>query len=360
MAKYIPGTRVSIENQQLLISTGIPALDDLLGGGLPVGTIALVEEDYQGIYTKTVLRYFIAEGIINEHCSLIASLDSNPEEDILFEVPAVSSFNEDSKTRKGTDNKMVIAFRYEHLPAGDAKISNQFGHYFDLSRKMAKENITKVQNFTWNGEQQPENIQNPMFTNSLYWDLLQTIISTIADNKFLLTDNVEKRSILRIVLHCLGSPLWTIDDKSSEEHVRDIRCFFVHLRYILRKSFAVCVVSVPTHFTQELKLAFDAHLTHNSDIVYQLDAFAGTSLANNPMLAEYHGYFRINKVAAINSFKSNHGGATEYAFRLKRKKFVIKKLHLPPGIQENKSDSESAKRAPSFGCGSSDKHLLEF
>ena len=41
------GSRPSIANNQLLISTGVPSLDSLLGGGLAIGTILLVEEDEQ-------------------------------------------------------------------------------------------------------------------------------------------------------------------------------------------------------------------------------------------------------------------------------------------------------------------------
>ena len=40
----IPGTKPSLYNFQLLSSTGISSLDNLLGGGLPVGTLVLVED----------------------------------------------------------------------------------------------------------------------------------------------------------------------------------------------------------------------------------------------------------------------------------------------------------------------------
>lgn len=36
------------------------------------------EEDFHGAYSKIMLKYFLAEGIISQHSTLIASQDVNP------------------------------------------------------------------------------------------------------------------------------------------------------------------------------------------------------------------------------------------------------------------------------------------
>ena len=41
----VRGTHTSIHNGLLLTSTGVPTFDDVLGGGLPVGTVLMIEED---------------------------------------------------------------------------------------------------------------------------------------------------------------------------------------------------------------------------------------------------------------------------------------------------------------------------
>ena len=72
----IPGTKPSLYNYQLLSSTGVPALDNLLGGGLPVGTLLLIEDhprpavedegDVGSDYSNVLLKYFMSEGAVHQ------------------------------------------------------------------------------------------------------------------------------------------------------------------------------------------------------------------------------------------------------------------------------------------------------
>lgn len=79
---------------------------------------------------------------------------------------------------------------------------------------------------------------------------------------------------------------------------------------------------------------------HASDIAVRLQAFHGTDLENNASLSDYHGFFNLTKLAAINTLASKHPGSVEYAFKLRKKKFCIEMLHLPPDVQDAKDGSE--------------------
>lgn len=50
-------------NGQTLVSTGLADLDRILGGGLALGSLLLVEEDGASQHHETLARYFLAEGV---------------------------------------------------------------------------------------------------------------------------------------------------------------------------------------------------------------------------------------------------------------------------------------------------------
>ena len=125
------GTRPSLHNAQLLVSSGVPSLDVLLGkgsshvgvppildwnvhewntyynniilttgGGLAVGTVLLIgmlfivqdgwcnsdviiltiEEDPFGSYSRLLLKYFLSEGVMCGHALLLASASERGED----------------------------------------------------------------------------------------------------------------------------------------------------------------------------------------------------------------------------------------------------------------------------------------
>uniref|UniRef100_A0A8D0B352 Elongator complex protein 4 n=1 Tax=Salvator merianae TaxID=96440 RepID=A0A8D0B352_SALMN len=79
---FVPGTRPSVRHGQLLLSSGLPSLDNVLGGGLAVGTLLLLEEDTYGIYSNLLFKHFLAEGVVCGHNLFIAS-DKEEPSDIL-------------------------------------------------------------------------------------------------------------------------------------------------------------------------------------------------------------------------------------------------------------------------------------
>lgn len=180
----IAGTRPSVRNGQLLVSTGLPALDQLLGGGLAVGTLLLIEEDKYNIYSPLLFKYFLAEGIVNGHTLLVASAKENPA-NILQELPAPLLDDNGKKELEDVhsakppeaDANMKIAWRYQLQPRMEVGpvLSSRFGHYYDVSRRIPQE---LLESSNWHGFFLPEHTPpglkgEPCFLSCGYMKLLQ-------------------------------------------------------------------------------------------------------------------------------------------------------------------------------------------
>ena len=153
------GTRVSPYNSSVLLSTGIASLDDILGGGCPLGSVLLLAEDEETSYAKLVLKYWVAQGLCcsGQQVVLVSSgLDRSPEQ-ILSKLPLAESDAADasaSAAMSNTDDEdealsstaqesMRIAFRYEGLKkfetsveSSNKKENSTFCSTFDLTKTM--------------------------------------------------------------------------------------------------------------------------------------------------------------------------------------------------------------------------------
>lgn len=134
--KLPSGSRLSAYNGQLLISTGVPSLDDILGGGQPVGTIMLIKEDRATTYAQLLLKYFIAQGISSGHHCAVASRDEDPS-DMLKSLMWLSTSDRDDDDDSGKkadaeSDRMKIAWRYSHLKRFESGIKSKPGKLYKL------------------------------------------------------------------------------------------------------------------------------------------------------------------------------------------------------------------------------------
>lgn len=85
------------------------------------------------------------------------------------------------------------------------------------------------------------------------------------------------------------------------------------------------------NFLQFQSETFPAQIRNLVDYSVQLEAFAGSDKETNPIFKEYNGLLNIKKISALNTLNAFTPETTDLAFKLRRRKFVIEKLHLPPG-----------------------------
>ncbi|XP_065492462.1 elongator complex protein 4 [Caloenas nicobarica] len=374
----VAGTRPSVRHGQLLLSSGLPSLDCVLGGGIAVGTLLLIEEDTYGLYSNLLFKYFLAEGVVCGHDLFVASAKEHPD-NILKELPAPllddtyrNELREETTAVKSEEfqDAMKIAWRYQNLPKMEASptTSTKFGHYYDVSKRMSPGLFQSIKQHRF---YLPEELSSQPETktwnmNSAYTRLLQSIQRIIYQEGFDGSDPQKKqKNILRIGIQSLGSMLWGDDVCSSDtpEDVHSLTKFLYVLRGLLRKSLSACIITVPAHLIQNK--AIMERVTNLSDAVVGLESFIGSERETNPLYKDYHGLVHVHQIPRLNSLICDVSDTKDLAFRLKRKLFTIERLHLPPDLSDtvsraSKQDLAESAKLLSSGCGTmaiGKKHL---
>ncbi|KAG6911816.1 hypothetical protein DXG01_000063 [Tephrocybe rancida] len=160
-AQVLSGTRISSATSLTTItSTGIPSLDDILGGGLPLSCSMLIAApDLHSSYGDLVQKYFIAQGLASRHRLHI--VDNNAEgfvKDIMWSpagkngVIPESTQDEDEQPGKQEDQKIKIAWRYEQMKlfqttvsTSSSALTDEYCSSFDLSSRVPPSVIEKAQ-----------------------------------------------------------------------------------------------------------------------------------------------------------------------------------------------------------------------
>ncbi|EIE77671.1 hypothetical protein G6F46_000705 [Rhizopus delemar] len=369
--KLPSGSRLSAYNGQLLISTGVPSLDDILGGGQPVGTIMLIKEDRATTYAQLLLKYFIAQGIASGHQCAVASRDEDPEEMLKTLMWLSNSEKDDdddnikSSQAEGDSDRMKIAWRYSHLkrleggvkaktssPATvtpvveqqDTKNSEEPKPYcsqFDLTRRITKEALEEAK------------------TNILQWDyqgnedyktLMDEIRKVVLEGNFSSAVPVAPgtaRHALRVAIHSIASPSW------QSKSLHDLYKFFHALRGLLRFSFGTAMITIPAHLYEEAPHLIK-RIEYMVDAVIEIESFAGDPVHNEASYTQnYHGFFHVHKLPVLNSLLPpstklsvlSGGGSNDLGFKLRRKRFAIETFHLPPegGVVTRRTEAPPAK-----------------
>ncbi|KAK4306235.1 hypothetical protein Pmani_021934 [Petrolisthes manimaculis] len=342
----IPGARPSIHNSQLLLSTGVPSLDYLLGGGLPVGSILLLEQDRHDVYSKLFLKYYLAEGVMNKHMLCLGSLDVSPQQ-IMQDLPAPTDTEPEEEHKVEGDKQMTIAWRYQNQVTQPTACYNRFGHNYDLTKSMDKEKVSQADVSLWDGCEATEG--KGVLNNNYYWSLLQEIKRKIDTSNLSTSCNKAKTNVLRLGLHSIGSPLWgwEFGRQEREQEWHNLTAFMTVLRAMIRNSFSVCLVTIPSHIFTDPALLSRLHT--QADFVVRLESFQGSEKETNPIFKDYHGLFHVVKLAAINSLVPPILDTTDWVFRLKRRKLTIERLHLPPELSETVSRGQEESLQTQLG-----------
>lgn len=414
VTKPIRGTRTSPHTAQVITSSGNPYLDVVIGGGLPMSSICLIEEDRFMTHAKVLAKYFLAEGVLSKQEIFLGSLDDIPAE-MLRRLPKplteleteVEQREDQAHGAGGAENGLRIAWRYNDLPLVNSEHATaKIGHHFNLMEQMdsmmlyyanttmwddshketlwdivVAEELSKSSSATTSSlEQQPveeappipgeettpqekipaqeessannnnnnnnnsssvtsstktgsQEAQPQVFHNPRYGGLLNDIQDLLRDESFVAG---TKKNLCRVCLTSLGSPLW-YDEHFGEDLIK----FLTLLMASVRNCNAVCLITMPMHLIAKYDASLVPKIRQLVDYAIELESFAGSERETHPAFKEYSGLLHLHKMSALNTLAVHMPDTTDLAFKLRRKKFVIEKFHLPPELQESSAKPDN-------------------
>ncbi|OLY81828.1 Elongator complex protein 4 [Smittium mucronatum] len=341
------GTKLVGSNSLVLVSSGISSLDDVLGGGLAVGTILLVEEDRMTGYSQILQSIFEAQSVCSNHKLFVAKTGLETKKDLV--LPKRIDKQTPVSAEKSADMKIAWRYNKSNPVAVDLNVKTSgseqdtYCHEFDLSASMNEGEIE-------NADVDIVNVYDMVKNNTVSgYSQLFSKISQFVENGYSSLDSSKQsgpRRIARISLHSIGSAIW---QQASDKEILE---FFVGLKGLLRYSYAACMISIPSEAQGEKrkKSGLLRRIEKHCDSVVELESFEGGYVEGSRLLKlqktktksneEYHGLFHIHKLPCLNSLvppasklsilaRSGGGSTNNLAFRLRRKKFSIETYHLP-------------------------------
>ncbi|EEH40283.1 paxneb protein superfamily [Paracoccidioides lutzii Pb01] len=366
-AKPILGLRPSPVDGRQTTSTGTQTLDNLLAGhaGFVLGNSLLIEERGTTDYAGALLRYYAAEGVVQEHQIHVIGVGEQWGRALPGLVGAAEAAD-DKKSSKGKGEKMKIAWRYERLgeygtgfagsrvPAPTAEKNSDssesaptphvFCHTFDLTKRLTHPSLASI-NYVPLSTSAPD--ASP-YTSVLH--RLSTAISTSQPNV-----------VHRIIIPSLLSPAIYPPHASQPEHLLQ----FLHsLRAILstNSNLITAMITLPlslyprtSGLTRWIELLSDgvielAPFPHLSDTSPSATSGAATAQEEPPQ-----GMLKIHRLPVLHE-RGGGGDSSlgdDWAFTLSRRKFTIKLFNLPPV----EGDTETQQGIASGGTSKKD---LEF
>uniref|UniRef100_A0A1I7XD21 Elongator complex protein 4 n=1 Tax=Heterorhabditis bacteriophora TaxID=37862 RepID=A0A1I7XD21_HETBA len=321
-----------IKTRHLETSCGNSSIDTLLGGGIPNTSIMIVDETQSRVYAESLSKYFIAEGLYNDHDILVINPSLN--EDPFTSIP---SRVEESKREMLVNSRpslfpesedMKIAWRYSNTPQINSTISTKIR--YDLAKP-----IINLDSFNSIRRQYPhDNSLSGCGYSNLYTYLYEILSSETYSKE--INGSVKNKNLLRIVIKNIGSPLW-LDPQN-------LSTFLVKLQSLIRSSYAVimctsCTTSLTSKLCRELDIS--------SDIFIRLVAISSEEKKKLPSLDKFNGYFHLIRLPHLTSVSTFTPPAIDLVFELNRKSFDVKIHHLPPSLGDESALTTNVK--PSCG-----------
>ncbi|KAF8377411.1 hypothetical protein HHK36_030788 [Tetracentron sinense] len=324
-------------NGTVFVSSGIPDLDKILGGGFPLGSIVMVMEDAEAPHHMLLLRNFMSQGLVHNQPLFYASPSREPRA-FLGTLPSPIS----SKDNKGLDSDseqekgLRIAWQYkkyfgEHQQNFENHKGNkqEYCNDFDLRKPLERQLLSK-QRIDCVSTQDSPNLTH-------FRDRCSTFLAQLRRND----DGVA--CVGRIAIQSFCAPQCGYSDMEWE-----VLSFIRSLKSMIQSSNAVAIITFPPSV---LSPSFSKRWQHLADTLLSVKAIPDEDKELAKLLTGYQdmiGLLHVHKVARINTQVPVILEATTYSIKLqKRKSLVLERLNQAP--VDGSSGSSYAKSASCSG-----------
>lgn len=341
----IPGVKHG-PNATSFMSTGIPDLDKILGGGLHLGSLVMVMEDAEAPHHLLLLRNFMSQGLLHNQPLLYASPSKDPKA-FLGTLPSPIPSKEEKAPAPETDQEkgLRIAWQYRkyigehqsnHENRSDTK--KEYCNEFDL-RKPLKLPSLGAQRIDCFSILESQNL-------AAFRGRCSTFLAQVPRN------NKGIGYAGRIAIQSFCAPQCGYSDKEW-----DMLSFIRFLKRILRSSNAVAVITFPPSL---LSQSLSKRWQHMADTLLSVRAIPDEDKELASLLTGYQdmvGLLHIHKVAQINTQVPVILDANTFSLKLhRRKSLVLERLNQAPV-----DGSSGASYGTSGSCsGSSKTTSLDF
>ncbi|BAF20075.1 elongator complex protein 4 [Oryza sativa Japonica Group] len=315
-------------NGAAFVSSGIPDLDRILGGGFLIGSVVMIMEDSDAPHHLLLLRSFMAQGVVHKQPLLFAGPMKEPRL-FLGTLPAVASSKEDGRQRgmgagtssdgRTSDEALRIAWQYKKY-FGEEKTSHaehrdnkqEFSNDFDL-RKPLERHLLNAQNIECASTQEGD-------TLGVLQDRCSTFLSKLPRK------DGGNAHAGRIAIQSLCAPQCGYFEKDW-----DMVSFIRSLKAMVRASNAVAVITFPNTV---LSSSFCKRWQHLADTLLSIKAIPDEDKELAKLLTGYQdmvGFLHVHKVAQTNSQVPVILEASTFSLKLrKRRSLVLERLNQAP------------------------------
>lgn len=332
-------------NGTTLISSGIPDLDKIVGGGFPLGSLVMIMEDTEAPHHMLLLRNFMSQGLVHKQSLLYASPSREPRAFLGTLPNPMPSKDDKSREHESEQEKgLRIAWQYRKYfgeqpqPFGDQRDGKfEFCNDFDLRKPLERHFLSgqHIDSFSLQGS-----------NLTAFRERCSAFLAQFSRGD----GNIKTAG--RIAIQSLYAPQCEYSNMDWE-----MLSFIRFLKGMLRCSNAVAIITFPSSL---LSPSFSKRWQHLADTLLSVKAIPDEDKELADLLTGYQdmiGLLNVHKVARLNTQVPAILEATTYSIKQKkRRSLVLECLNQAPI-----DGSSGTSYASSGSCsGSSTTGKLDF